>query len=61
MNMARPGGNPTELGCFYFCRHPDHLAGLAKVAEALFAIDTVTGLCTLYPNITQISTLSFLY
>jgi hypothetical protein len=55
MNLERPDGNPTELGNFYFCRHPEYLAGLAKVAEALFAINVITGLCTLYPNIKQAS------
>lgn len=40
--------NPTELGNFYYCRYPDFLAGLAKVAEGLFAINVFTGLCVYY-------------
>jgi hypothetical protein len=55
MNIDRSGGNLTELGNFYFCRHPHFLAGLAKTAEAIFVINIITGLCTLYPNITQVS------
>lgn len=55
MNVARPGGNKTELGSFYFCRHPDHLVGMAKSAEAIFVVNVVTGLCTLYKSIKAIS------
>ena len=53
INIARPTGNPTELGHFYFCRHPDYLAGLTKVAEGLFAINLVTRVCKYYSNIKQ--------
>lgn len=55
MNVARPGGNQTELGHFYFCRHPDFLAGGAKVAEAIFVVNVTTGLCALYNGIKSIS------
>lgn len=53
MNIAR--SNTTELGDFYFCRHPEHLAGLAKAAEALFVINMVTGACNWFANISQVS------
>lgn len=55
MNIARPEGNSTERGNFFFCRHPDYLAGLAKVAEGIFAVNIVTSICTYYANISQIS------
>jgi hypothetical protein len=55
MNVARPEGNPTEMGHFHFCRHPDFLAGLAKVAEAIMAVNIVTGVCTYYSNISKVS------
>ena len=55
MNIARPNGNSTELGNFYFCRHPNYLSGLSKIAESLYAINTPTGLCEHYSNISQVS------
>jgi len=27
-NVVKPGGIKTELGNFYFCKHPDYLPGL---------------------------------
>lgn len=54
MNIVRPGGTSTEMGTFYFCRHPLHLAGLAKVAEAIFVINVLTGVCVLHANIKSI-------
>lgn len=53
MNIDRP--NTTELGTFFFCRHPDHLAGFAKVAEALFVVNMVTGACNWFANLSQVS------
>lgn len=55
INIARPGGNPTERGNFYFCRHPEYLAGFVKVAEGIFAVNIETAICTYYPNISQVS------
>ena len=54
LNVMRPGGNPTEAGYFYFARNPDYLAGLAKPAQALFAI-TAGGLCTWYANFSSVT------
>nr|YP_007475442.1 hypothetical protein H888_mgp03 [Microbotryum cf. violaceum BFL-2013]AGE14655.1 hypothetical protein [Microbotryum cf. violaceum BFL-2013] len=47
--------NVTELGNFYFCRHPDFLAGLAKVAEPIVLINILSGLCSVYASIRSIS------
>lgn len=43
-NLVKPGGISTELGNFYFCKHPDYLPGLTKKASGFFAVDTLTGL-----------------
>lgn len=32
-NLVKPGGISTELGKFYFCKHPDYLPGLTKPAS----------------------------
>lgn len=56
LNIARPEGNETELGNFYFARNPDHLAGFAKSAEPLFGINVDTGVASLYPNNSQVPT-----
>ena len=53
INVVRE--NKTELGIFYFCRHPDFLAGLAKSIEAIFVVNVITGVCTLYNSIKAIS------
>ena len=53
LNIFRP--NETDLGNYYFARHPDHLTGLAKTAESLFAIDVDTHLATCYPNNSSVS------
>lgn len=47
--------NSTEIGNFYFCRHPDYLTGNAKVAKPIYVCDIFTGYCTYYCNISQIS------
>lgn len=31
-NLVKPGGISTELGNFYFCKHPEYLPGLTKKA-----------------------------
>lgn len=49
-NVAKPGGISTELGNFYFCKHPDYLPGLAKTASGFFAVNTLTGVATYYLN-----------
>lgn len=35
-NLVKPGGISTELGNFYFCKHPDYLPGLTKKASGFF-------------------------
>jgi hypothetical protein len=35
-NLVKPGGISTELGKFYFCKHPDYLPGLTKKASGFF-------------------------
>jgi len=52
-NVRKPGGIPTELGKFYFCKHPDYLPGLAKTASGFFAVNTLTGVATYYLNNSQ--------
>jgi hypothetical protein len=52
-NIERPGGTQTEMGSFYFCRHPDYLPKLAKTATGFFAVDTLTGLAKYYANNSQ--------
>lgn len=51
LNVFRPDGNATELGDFYFCRHPEHC--LTKSASGLFAVDIITGLAKYYSNNSQ--------
>jgi len=51
LNVFRPNGNTTELGNFYFCRHPEHC--LVKSASGLFAVDTITGLAKYYSKNSQ--------
>jgi hypothetical protein len=38
LNVEKPKGTQTEMGCFYFARHPDYLPNLAKTATGLFAV-----------------------
>lgn len=50
LNVLRPNGTETDLGYFYFARHPDHLPGLAKGATSLFRINVDDGLATWFAN-----------
>lgn len=52
-NVVKPGGISTELGNFYFCKHPDYLSGGTVKASGFFAVNTFTGLATYYPNNSQ--------
>ena len=52
-NRVKPNGISTELGKFYFCKHPDYLSGLTKKALGLFAVDTFTGLAKYFANNSQ--------
>lgn len=52
-NLVKPGGISTELGNFYFCKHPDYLPGLTKKASGFFAVDTLTGLAKYFSNNSQ--------
>lgn len=52
-NLVKPGGISTELGDFYFCKHPDYLPGGTKKASGLFAVDTFTGLAKYFANNSQ--------
>jgi len=49
LNVARL--NKTEMGSFYFCRHPDFLAGFGKKAEAFLIISIATGIGSLFPTL----------
>lgn len=53
MNLAKPGGIPTELGNFYLCRHPKYLPGLNKAASGFFAINMNTGVAEYFENNSQ--------
>jgi hypothetical protein len=48
-NLVKPGGISTELGNYYFCKHPDYLAGGTIKASGFFAVNTLTGLAK-YPG-----------
>lgn len=48
MIIAKPGGVSTELGNFYFCRHPDFLPGKTKIASAFFGVNVNTGVVEEY-------------
>lgn len=50
LNIDRPKGTQTEVGRFYFARHPDYLPNLAKIATGFFAVNTLTGLAQYYTN-----------
>nr|YP_009663718.1 hypothetical protein [Dactylella tenuis]QCW06855.1 hypothetical protein [Dactylella tenuis] len=52
-NVVKPGDIKTELGNFYFCKHPDYLPGLAVKASGLFAVNTLTGLAKYFSNNSQ--------
>lgn len=43
IKTAKPGGVSTELGSFYFCRHPDFLPGNAKTSSGFFGVNVNTG------------------
>lgn len=52
-NVVKPGGISTELGNFYFCKHPDYLPGKAVKASGFFAVNTLTGLAEYFENNSQ--------
>ena len=53
-NLVKPGGINTELGNFYFCKHPDYLPGLTKkAASGFFAVNTLTGVAKYFSNNSQ--------
>jgi len=52
-NLVKPGGISTELGYFYFCKHPEYLPGLTKKASGFFAVNTLTGLANYFANNSQ--------
>lgn len=43
----------TELGNFYFCRHPDFLAGNAKRPSGFFGVKVNTGVVEYFENNSQ--------
>lgn len=53
MNLAKPGGVSTELGNFYFCRHPEFLPGKTKVASGFFGVNVNTGVVEYFENNSQ--------
>lgn len=53
MNVAKPGGISTELGNFYFCRHPEFLLGMSKAASGFFAVNINTGVAEYFENNSQ--------
>lgn len=53
INVAKPGGVSTELGNFYFCRHPDFLSGMSKSASGFFAVNMNTGVAEYFENNSQ--------
>lgn len=38
LNIERPNGSPTELGHFYFARHPEYLPNLIKKASGFLLL-----------------------
>ena len=52
-NVVKPGGISTELGKFYFCKHPDYLPGKTVKASGFFAVNTLTGLAEYFENNSQ--------
>ncbi len=54
INVARPEGTSTDLGNFYFARHPDYLPNMAKSATSLYRVDVDTGLATWFANNSQV-------
>lgn len=52
-NLVKPGGISTDLGNFYFCKHPDYLPGLTKKASGFFAVNTFTGSAKYFLKNTQ--------
>ena len=54
INLAKPGGIFTELGNFYFCRHPEFLPGMSKAASGLFAVNMNTGIAEYFENNSQL-------
>lgn len=52
-NLVKPGGISTELGNFYFCKHPEFLPGLTIKASGSFAVNTFTGLAKYFANNSQ--------
>jgi hypothetical protein len=52
-NLVKQGGISTELGNFYFCKHPEYSPGLIKKASGFFAVDTFTGLAKYFINNSQ--------
>lgn len=53
INVAKPGGISTELGCFYFCIHPEFLPNMSKPASGFFGVNTKTGLVVYFENNSQ--------
>lgn len=53
LNVVKPGGITTELGIFYFCRHPDYLPNLTKPASGFFGINLNTGVAEYFENNSQ--------
>lgn len=53
LNVAKPDGISTELGRFYFCRHPDYLPNLTKTASGFFGVNLNTGVVVYFENNSQ--------
>lgn len=53
INVSKPGGVSTELGNFYFCRHPDFLPGMSKSASGFFGVNINTGVAEYFENNSQ--------
>ena len=53
MNIAKPGGVSTELGNFYFCRHPEFLPGKTQAASGFFGVNVNTGVAEYFENNSQ--------
>lgn len=51
INIAKPGEIATELGNFYFCRHPYFfLPYMSKIASGFFGVNIKTGLVEYFEN-----------
>ena len=53
-NLVKPGGISTELGNFYFCKHPDYLPGLTKKASGFLQLIPLQDWQNIFPIILKL-------